>query len=72
MKILAVDTSSKICAVALLENNNLIKEKILDNGKTHSENFIPLVEEILKETNLSLDDIDLIASCVGPRIFYRN
>ena len=28
MKILAIETSSKICAVALLENDKLVKEKI--------------------------------------------
>ena len=32
MKILAVDTSSKICAVAILEDNNVIDEIKLDNG----------------------------------------
>lgn len=72
MKILAVDTSSKICAVAVMEDYKVIKENILDNGKTHSENFIPLVEETLKEADLSLDDIELIGCCTGPRIFYRN
>lgn len=72
MKILAVDTSSSVCAVAILENNETIKENILDNGKTHSENFMPLVEKTLKDCNLSLDDIDLIACGIGPRFFYWN
>lgn len=72
MKILAVDTSSSVCAVAVLENKEIIKENILDNGKTHSENFMPLVEKTLKDCNLSLDDIDLIACGIGPRFFYWN
>ena len=29
MKILGIETSSKVCAVALSENDKLIKEKIL-------------------------------------------
>lgn len=69
MKILAVDTSSAVCAVALLDNNVLINQKILDNGMTHSENFMPLLDAVLKETNTLLDDIDLIACCVGPGSF---
>ncbi len=69
MKILAVDTSSAICAVALLENNILINQKVLDNGRTHSENFMPLLDKCLKEMNTLLDDIDLIVCCIGPGSF---
>ena len=57
MKILSVDTSSSVCAVALLEDEELINQKILDNGKTHSENFMSLLDETLKEKNISLNDI---------------
>ena len=48
MKILAIDTSSNICSTALLEDNNLIDENNLDNGRTHSENLMPLVKELLE------------------------
>ena len=48
MRILAIDTSSEICGVALLEDEKLIDDNSLNNGKTHSENLMPLVEEILK------------------------
>ena len=72
MKILAVDTSSKICAVSILEDNNVIKESELNNGLTHSENFMPLMEKTLNEAKLTLDDIDLISCIVGPRFFYWN
>ena len=50
MKILAVDTSSKICAVAILEDSNVIDEIKLDNGKTHSENLMPILKEVLEKT----------------------
>lgn len=69
MKILSVDTSSSVCTVALLEDDRLINENILDNGKTHSENFMPLLDKTLKDSNVSLDDIELIACCVGPGSF---
>lgn len=69
MNILAVDTSSNICSVALLENDNLIAEKNLNNGRTHSENLMPLIEILLKENNFSLDKIDLIAVSSGPGSF---
>ncbi len=69
MKILAVDTSSKICTVSILEDNNVILEKHTDDEKTHSQNLMPLIDEVFKETNLSLDDIDLLACSQGPGSF---
>lgn len=69
MKILAVDTSSSVCSTALLEDSNLIDENNLDNGKTHSENLMPLVEELLKRNETDLNQIDLIAVSCGPGSF---
>ncbi|MBR3132775.1 MAG: tRNA (adenosine(37)-N6)-threonylcarbamoyltransferase complex dimerization subunit type 1 TsaB [Clostridia bacterium] len=69
MKILAVDTSSKICAVSILDDEVVIKENSLNNGLTHSENFMPLMEKTLQEADLTLDDIDLISCVVGPGSF---
>lgn len=69
MKILAIDTSSEICSTSILENENVIDENNLDNGKTHSENLMPLVEELLNRNSIKLADIDLIACSVGPGSF---
>lgn len=72
MLILAISTSSKICSVALLEDDKTIKELNIDNLKTHSENLVPLIEELLKFANKKVSDINLIACDVGPRIIYGN
>lgn len=69
MKILAVDTSSKLCSVAILEDTNLIKKLELDNGLTHSETLMPLIQQLLNECSLSLNNIDLLVSDVGPGSF---
>lgn len=69
MKILAVDTSSAICSVALLDDDKLIDEINLDNGRTHSENLMPLVDEIIRKNNIAVNDIEFIACCVGPGSF---
>lgn len=69
MKILAVDTSSKLCSVAILEDTNLIKKIELDNGLTHSETLMPLIQQLLNECSLSLNNIDLLVSDVGPGSF---
>ncbi len=69
MKILAVDTSSSICSVAILEDDKLIDKNELDDGKTHSENLMPLLDELLKRNSLDINDIELIACTVGPGSF---
>lgn len=69
MKILAIDTTSKICSVALLEDENVLDEINLDSGLTHSENLMPLVKEILEKNKIELKDINLIGVDVGPGSF---
>ena len=71
MKILAISTSSKVCSVALLDNDVCIKELNIIDEKTHSENLLPLIDRLLKETNVDISDIELIACDNGPRFFYR-
>lgn len=69
MKILCIDTSSKLCSVAILENTSLINKLELNNGLTHSETLMPLIKKLLDNSNLSLKDIDLIVSDIGPGSF---
>lgn len=69
MKILSIDTSSNLCAIAVLENNNLIKENILDDTKNHSEKVMPVIAQTLEEANFKLKDIDLIVCDKGPGSF---
>lgn len=69
MKLLSIDTSSDVCSVALLEDNKLIKELNKTDSKTHSENLMPLIDLLFKETNLTLSDVQAIACSIGPGSF---
>ncbi len=69
MKVLSIETSSKICSVAILEDKNLVKKIELNNGLTHSETLMPLIKEILEETNLTLSQMDLFVCDIGPGSF---
>ena len=72
MKILAIDTATEVCSVAILEDKNINLEKTLDAINTHSVALMPLVDEVLSKTNLTINDIDLFACDKGPRFFYWN
>lgn len=69
MKTLCIDTSSKICAVAILDNDKLVKKIELNNGLTHSESLMPIIKDIFEETNLTLNDINLLICDIGPGSF---
>ena len=69
MKILAIDTSSKNCSIALLEDTNLIAQKHIDDEKTHSQKLMPLIDEVLKKCKLTLNDLDLLSCSIGPGSF---
>lgn len=69
MKILSIETSSEVCSVAILEHKEVLKEISLENGNTHSQNLMPLISQILDETQLNLNDIDLFACDNGPGSF---
>ena len=69
MKVLSMETSSKICSVAILEDEKLVKKIELNNGLTHSESLMPLIKQILEETNLTLSQMDLLVCDIGPGSF---
>ena len=69
MKILAIETSCDIASVSLLEDNNLILELKESAVKNHSESLMPLIDNLLKKTKISLNDIDLFAVDNGPGSF---
>ncbi|MBQ7153608.1 MAG: tRNA (adenosine(37)-N6)-threonylcarbamoyltransferase complex dimerization subunit type 1 TsaB [Clostridia bacterium] len=69
MRILAVDSSALAAGAAVCEDERLVAEYTLNNGNTHSENLLPMVESILKLAKLSIGDIDLLACTAGPGSF---
>ena len=69
MKILAFDTSATVASVALCENTGLLAEYTVNNGNTHSETLLPMIEALLAQFSLSVSDIDLFAVSSGPGSF---
>ena len=69
MKILSIDTASNLCTVAILENKKCIKEIIVNDARNHSEKIMPVIEQVLQETSLTLKNIDLIVCDKGPGSF---
>lgn len=69
MRRLSVDTSAATASVAIVEDEKVIMEKFSQDQKTHSEKIVPLIDELLKETNFTLNDMDEFCVCTGPGSF---
>ena len=69
MKFLSIDTASNLCTVAILEDKKCIKEIIINDARNHSEKIMPVIEQVLQETSLTLNNIDLIVCDKGPGSF---
>ena len=69
MKILALDSSAVVATVALCEDDVLLGEMMLNNGNTHSETLLPMVEFLLSRFSLPADAIDAFAVSKGPGSF---
>lgn len=69
MIVLSIDSSSKVATVALLRDDILLGEYILNDKKEHSVILMPLIENLLKECNLESDDIDGYVVSKGPGSF---
>ncbi|HXH82846.1 MAG TPA: tRNA (adenosine(37)-N6)-threonylcarbamoyltransferase complex dimerization subunit type 1 TsaB, partial [Candidatus Tectomicrobia bacterium] len=69
MRVLAVETSTLAGGVALLEDDRLVAEYLLDVRRTHSERLLAAVDRVLADAGWSARDIDGLAVAVGPGSF---
>ena len=68
MRILAIDTATEACSVALL-NNDAVTAHFEECPREHTQRILPLVKEILTRSDTSLTDLDALAFGRGPGSF---
>ena len=71
MNILAFDTCLDKTYITLRDENKVIRSEIItsDGENYHSAYLISTIVKILKESNLTPQDIDMIATDIGPGSF---
>lgn len=69
MRILALDSTAVVSTVAVCDDERLISQFTVNNGNTHSETLLPMIEASLKVLHLTPNDIDLFACSAGPGSF---
>jgi tRNA threonylcarbamoyladenosine biosynthesis protein TsaB len=69
MLTLAFDTSSKTAAVALLQDDFILYDTIINVGLNHSEVLLPAIDQACLQTRIKIAEIDLFACTIGPGSF---
>ena len=69
MLIFGTDTCCMAATAALMSEDRLVAQTVLNNKKTHSQNIMPMIEFMLDKAEISVNDIDCFAAAVGPGSF---
>ena len=69
MNILGLETSSIVCSVGLTNERGFTVERSLIDPHIHSEKLLTLISDVLKQAELSLQNIDAVAVSIGPGSF---
>ena len=69
MLILAMESSAKAASAALCRDGELVAMSYQRSGLTHSRTLLPMIEDLLKNTDTPKESIDVVAVAHGPGSF---
>ncbi len=69
MYVLAIDTSATTATAALTADTDLLALYTLNHGLTHSKTMLDMLENMLKNAQISIREIGLFACAAGPGSF---
>lgn len=69
MLTLAFESSARAASVALCRDGELVSQYSQCTALTHSRTLLPMAEDMLKNAELSIQDMDLFAVAHGPGSF---
>lgn len=69
MMILALESSATACSAALCRDGELVAQSYQNSGLTHSRTLLPMVRNMLDNSQLTLEQVDVIAVAAGPGSF---
>lgn len=69
MRILALDTATSACTVAVVDGDNVLAELSLQVPRAHSTRLMPLIAQAIAESGLLRTELDALAVGVGPGSF---
>ena len=67
--VLALETSAKAASCAIVRDGVPVASAFQMTGLTHSRTLMPMVEAMLRNSELALEEMDVIAVAAGPGSF---
>lgn len=64
--ILAIETGTDICSVALVRNGELVALRESDEERNHASTIAPFVDELLRECGVRPSELEAVAVSQGP------
>ena len=69
MRILAIDTATSSCSVALWCDGAVISSRNQKMSRGHAESLVPFVQHVLEEAKIIANNLDLLVVTIGPGAF---
>jgi len=69
MRILAIETSSRLGGVAVVEDGKVLDERVFKKGMVHARSLLPAIEEMLNKVGWRIAEMDVVAVDEGPGSF---
>ena len=69
MRVLAVDTATTSCSVAIVDKTSLLSEFTLYREQTHSKHLMDMIKTVLRMSGINLSDLDGFTVTRGPGSF---
>ncbi len=66
MSLLAIETATDVCSVALMQGDHVTVELALTRPRAHAENLTPMIREALRYGEVDSRDLDAVAVSSGP------
>ncbi len=69
LPLLAIETSSELCSVALMINEKIVYEINVKEKHIHSKKLLSMTDEVLKLSGIDIKDLKSTAVSIGPGSF---
>ena len=69
MKILALDTATKSCSIAVVDKDSLLTEVTIVKEQTHSKHLMDIIHWVIGMSGLTVSELDGFAVTRGPGTF---
>lgn len=69
MFVLGIETATGVAGAAVVNKDRLVAERFVHNKKTHSQNLVPMIQQVLDDAGISPRELGGIAVSGGPGSF---